>query len=133
MTRTYRFFSLLYRTILGIVGVGYAMLSVINPELNQDENNLNSWWLLGYCLLTVAAITLFHKLSKNNRFSIVSGILACGLTAASLLFLSYFLFTVFQNRDGNLLVTSVLSLLIAVNAMLFYYLIQDRKYHPNGQ
>lgn len=57
--------------------------------------------------------------------------LVCILVLFSLGFLAFLAFSIFKNRDGNLLVNSTVLINIVVNISLLFYVIQDKKYNHN--
>lgn len=128
MDTSYKRLSGAFRMILAISAIGYLVLTLIKPELKNDENNLNPYGLLIYAIATVAVITAFHKTEMHRVAYIVLQILAFALTASGLVFLIYVATMIFTNEDGNLLVTSVMGILLLVHSGLLFYLFQDQKY-----
>lgn len=126
MTKSYKIFSRAYRIILGLFSVFFLIISAIFSENNQNDNS--GLWALLFSIVTLTAITIFHNLENDNRYKIFVQILVCALVSISLVFL---IFLVFTGEDGNLLINSIFLITIFINAILLFYLIQDKKYNHN--
>lgn len=128
MTKWYKIFSLAYRIILGLFIVAFLILSSLFSEVNQDKDNFG-FWALVFSIITLIAITTFHRLKNNSNYKIVVQGVVCILVTISLAFMLFLLLT---GEDGNLLIHSVFLITIIVNAGSLFYLVQDKKYNQNS-
>ncbi|AOW08877.1 hypothetical protein EM308_04805 [Flavobacterium gilvum] len=126
MTKRYQLFSLAYRIILGLFIVVFTIKSLFFPDPSADNAGV---WSLLFSIVTLPAITIFHRLGNENRYKIIVQFFVCALVLISL---SFLLFLFLTPEDGNLLVNSVFVITIFVNAGLLFYLIQDKKFNHNG-
>ena len=126
MTKSYKIFSRTYRILLGLFCVFFLIISAIFPENNQNDNS--GLWVLLFSIVTLTLITIFHNLENYNRYKIFVQIFVCALASISLAFLTFLVFT---GEDLNLLINSVFLITIFINAILLFYLIQDKKYNHN--
>lgn len=88
-------------------------------------------WLL-YAAATITSITVFYSLTDANKYRLVVYVLACLHMSSSLTFLICFLHSVCENGDGNVLVTSVLLVSIAINLVLLLGLIRGKRLNADG-
>lgn len=127
MTKSYTLFSRAYRILLGLLTIGFLVISSIFSSNVQYEDNSGLWAIL-YSALTLTTITIFHTLDNGNKYKLLVQILACTLVLLSLVFLLILLFSVFKNGDSNLLVNGVIFIATVVNSAFLFYLVQDKKY-----
>ena len=131
MTKKYKIFSWAYRIILALITISFVIICSIFTGVAQYDDNSDLWFLL-YSVSTLTIVTVFHELDNENRYRIFIQFLASILVLSSFAFLSFLIFSVLKNGDGNLLVNSILLISTIVNGVLLFYLIQDKKYNHNG-
>ncbi|WP_395052839.1 hypothetical protein [Flavobacterium sp.] len=127
MTKPYKIISFIYRVILGLSIPFFLIVDSILTEVHQNENNLGLWAAL-FSIITLIVVTTFHELRNNNKYKIFVQFFVCIFVLMSLVFL---VFSISQVNEGLYLITFSLLMLTFVNAVLLFYLIQDRKYNHN--
>lgn len=123
----YQILSRTYRIGLGFFSVFYLVMSTFVSGFAKDDEP-SGWAFLLFGILTIATLTMFHRLDGQNEYKRYFQISACVLVLAGLAFLGYIAYSISQEADGNLLVNGFVTISMAVSGLLLYYLIKDPKY-----
>lgn len=125
MNSIYRFISRTYRIILGLCTVFFLALTFAFTSIEQYDDYSGIIFLL-FSLITLAFISVFHQLDKNNRYKKVLQFIVFCLVLTSFIFLVSMLIMM---QNNNYIISGFTFVITFINLFLLYFLFFDRKYN----